>query len=246
MSGASLEGRKVLITGAGSGIGRALAASALSAGADVTGIDLDAASLRDGVEAGCAAQVMDVADPEAWDTLPRTASGWSLVALNAGIMTAPPEAPPEESDLLTMDLRRYRRIMSVNVDGVVLGVRRLLPELAAGGAIVVTASAAGLVGFGQDVPYAMTKHAVVGLVRSVAQQIGDRPGKPRICAVCPGGVRTAIVPSAFRETPMMDPSVIGEEILDLWRHGENGEVRVKMRPELPGQHVDEPKLPAWR
>lgn len=44
---------------------------------------------------------------------------------------------------------------------------------------------------------------------------------------------------------MMEPSVIAEEILDLWRHGENGEVRVKMRPELPAQRIDEPTLPPW-
>jgi NAD(P)-dependent dehydrogenase (short-subunit alcohol dehydrogenase family) len=135
--------------------------------------------------------------------------------------------------------------MRVNVEGVVHGVRRVLPDLADGGAIVVTASAAGGVGYAPDVPYAMTKHAVVGLVRSLAPRLARRQKDQRICAICPGGVRTGIVPDSFQGKPMVEPSVIALEIVDLWLSGENGDVKVKMRPELPAQRIDEPELPPW-
>lgn len=237
--------RCVLITGAGSGIGRALAVSALSGGADVTLIDVNADSIVGMASSGGRPHAMDVADPVAWTKIPRPERGWDLVALNAGVMTAPPDAPREESDFLSMDLRRYHQIMRVNVDGVVHGARRVVPDLAEGGAIVVTASAAGVVGYAPDVAYSMTKHAVVGLVRSLSPILDRMQKRARVCAICPGGVRTALVPASFEGVSMMEPSVIAEEILDLWRHGENGEVRVKMRPELPAQRIDEPTLPPW-
>jgi NAD(P)-dependent dehydrogenase (short-subunit alcohol dehydrogenase family) len=236
----------VLITGAGSGIGRALAERVMAEGADATLVDVNAAALADAAAAGdCSVHVMDVADAEAWAKLPRPEAGWRFAALNAGIMTAPPDAGPEEADFLTLDLRRYHRVMRVNVDGVVHGARHVVPDLVEGGAIVATASAAGLVGFGADVAYAMTKHAVVGLVRSLAPLLEETRQGRRICAICPGGVRTGIVPAAFRGIPMMEPSVIAHEIVDLWRDGLNGEVRVKMRPEVPAQRIEEPTLPPW-
>ena len=89
--------------------------------------------------------------------------------------------------------------------------------------------------YGADVPYSMSKHAVVGLVRGLAPLLDRRKQQQRACAICPGGVRTGIVPAAFQGMPMMEPSIIAQEILDLWREGENGEVRVKMRPELTAQ-----------
>lgn len=248
MSAEGLEGRRVLITGAGSGIGRSLAEAAIAAGARVTLVDLDADSIRALAAAeGNEAIAMDVGDADAWSALAEPGAPWDFVALNAGVMTAPPDAPPEASNLLTMDLDAYARVMRVNVDGVTHGVRHVVPRLAEGGAIVATASAAGLVGYGADVAYSMSKHAVVGLVRGLAQTLARRDRGQRICAVCPGGVRTRIVPEAFAEmkSKMMAPEVIAEEILDLWRSGENGEVRAKMRPELPGLRVDEPELPAW-
>lgn len=236
----------MLITGAGSGIGRALAELAIASGAEATLIDVHADALADVAEAGsCVAYAMDVADPEAWARLLRPEGAWSFVALNAGVMTGPPEAPPAESNLVTMDLRRYERVMRVNVDGVVLGVRRVLRDLADGGAIVATASAAGLVGYAPDVAYSMSKHAVVGLVRGLAPLLDGMQKQQRACAICPGGVRTGIVPAALQGMRMMEPSVIAQEIVDLWLHGGNGEVRVKMRRDLPAQRIDEPELPPW-
>ena len=93
--------------------------------------------------------------------------------------------------------RRYRRAMAVNVDGVVLGVRRLAQVMPAGGRIVATASLAGLTAMPDDPVYAATKHAVVGFVRSVAPSL-ERRGI-QINAVCPGIADTAMLGGAVRE-----------------------------------------------
>ena len=83
----------------------------------------------------------------------------------------------------------YRRAVRVNVDGVVFGVRRLA-RVMNGGTIVATASLAGLTGMPLDPIYSLTKHAVVGFVRSVAPQLDPI----KINAVCPG----------IADTPMID------------------------------------------
>ena len=87
--------------------------------------------------------------------------------------------------------------MGVNVDGVVYGVRRLDRVMPKGSTIVVTASLAGLVGIPDDPVYGLTKHAVVGFVRSVAPQLAERG--IRIQAVCPGWADTALTPPEFKQ-----------------------------------------------
>ena len=242
----ALRDRNVLITGAAGGIGRALAEVAIRAGADVMLTDLDHASLEEYAgSARARTAALDVADEAAWKALPVPDDGWDFVALNAGVMSVPPEASPEESDILVLPLQRYRRIVDVNVDGIAFGVRSTLPALNECGAIVATASAAGLVGYGLDPAYSMTKHAVVGLVRAVASQLSMQRKGQRVCAICPGGVQTNIVPTYARAIPMMEPRVIAEEIADLWIAGENGEIRARTQADLPAQRIDEPQLHGW-
>ena len=86
-------------------------------------------------------------------------------------------------------------MMSVNVDGVVFGCKRSYP-LPPGAAIVATASLAGITPYGIDPLYAMSKHAVVGLVRSLAPDLAQRGIS--IHALCPGAVDTEIIPHAQR------------------------------------------------
>ena len=242
----ALRDKNVLITGAAGGIGRALAEVAIEAGAKVMLTDLDLAPLEGYAHAARAeAAALNVADEAAWKALPIPDNGWDFVALNAGVTSALPEAGPEESDILTLPLDRYRRIVNVNMDGVVFGMRSALPALKDGGAIVATASAAGLVGYGLDPAYSMTKHAVVGLVRAVAAQLERQKTGQRVCAICPGGTQTALVPTYARAIPMMKPRVIAEEIADLWIGGENGEIRARTQTDLPAQRIDEPQLEGW-
>jgi NAD(P)-dependent dehydrogenase (short-subunit alcohol dehydrogenase family) len=182
-----------LITGAASGIGAAVARRLSSGGVKCVLVDLDG----EGVErlakeldgAWLAADVStEEASLEAVALAERRYGRLDLVHLNAGISGG--------VDLAAFDLERYRTIVGVNVDGVVFGVRASVPLLAksGGGAIVATSSLAGLVAFSGDPIYTMTKHAVVGLVRALAEPLSQQ--NIRINAVCPGFTDTPLVAAA--------------------------------------------------
>jgi NAD(P)-dependent dehydrogenase (short-subunit alcohol dehydrogenase family) len=131
----------------------------------------------------------DVGRPEAWKAIVEAADelgGLDIAYLNAGVTTGEP-------DITRLTDEQYRRIAGVNVDGVVFGVRAVVPamERKGGGAIVATASLAGLIAFAPDPVYTLTKHAVVGFVRSLAPQL--QPKRITINAVCPGIVDTPLV-----------------------------------------------------
>lgn len=158
-----------LVTGGASGIGAAIVALLEREGTEVRALDL-----RDG---------FDVADPAAWERIGPVV----LACLNAGVVTG-------ESDLAAVSDEAYRRILGANVDGVVLGTRRLARIMEPGGAIVVTASLAGLTPMPSDPIYTLTKHAVVGFVRSVAPQLAARG--IRINAVAPGIADTPLIGDA--------------------------------------------------
>jgi NAD(P)-dependent dehydrogenase (short-subunit alcohol dehydrogenase family) len=128
----------------------------------------------------------DVTDPEQWESV----GAVEVACLNAGVLGGP--ADPAG---LTVD--GYRRAVAVNLDGVVLGVRRLASVMPSGGRIVCTASLAGLTAVPEDPVYAATKHAVVGFVRSVAPTLESRGIS--INAVCPGFADTAMVTGTARD-----------------------------------------------
>jgi NAD(P)-dependent dehydrogenase (short-subunit alcohol dehydrogenase family) len=161
-----LQRRSALVTGGRSGIGAAIVSKLEQEGADVRVLDI--------------ADGFDVSDPSAWEAVDAV----DLACLNAGVVA-------READLARISDEQYRRITGVNVDGVVFGVRRLA-QVMDGGAIVVTASLAGLTATEQDPLYALTKHAVVGFVRSVAPQLAAR------------GIRLNMVNPGFVDTPMLD------------------------------------------
>ena len=160
-----------LVTGGASGIGAALVARLRAEGFDVEILDLTTG--------------FDVTDPECWERVEAV----DVACLNAGVLGGP--ADPAE---LTVD--GYRHAMAVNVDGVVLGVRRLARVMQEGGRIVCTASLAGLTAVPDDPVYAATKHAVVGFVRGAAASLGRRG--IAINAVCPGFADTPMVAGAGR------------------------------------------------
>ncbi|MGW7483121.1 SDR family oxidoreductase [Nonomuraea muscovyensis] len=185
-----------LITGAASGIGAATAHRLADGGARCVLVDLDHDAVeRLAKELGGTALTGDVTERETSERAValalETYGRLDLVHLNAGIVSG--------VDLSAFDPERYRRAVGVNMDGVVFGVAAALPALrrSGGGAIVVTASLAGLVGYDGDPVYTMTKHAVVGLVRALAQPLAA--DGIRIGAVCPGFTDTPLV-SEMRET----------------------------------------------
>jgi NAD(P)-dependent dehydrogenase (short-subunit alcohol dehydrogenase family) len=162
---------------------------------------------------------LDVSDAVAWDELRErlaAAEGRTVGALlNAGVLTA-----PEPTDFLAVPLSRLERVRAVNLDGVLLGVRALAPLLApGGGAIVVTASLAGLGPYEEDPMYAATKHAVVGFVRSAAPQLAVRG--VRLHALCPGGVDTGLLTVTQKARlvaeggQLLDPAEVADAVAAL-------------------------------
>jgi NAD(P)-dependent dehydrogenase (short-subunit alcohol dehydrogenase family) len=213
-----------VITGAGSGIGRAVAHSLAGRGSRVvvTDIDGDRASLvagelgGRGVAAPC--DVTQLGDLEAVRDLALERFGRvDLVMNNVGVLAV---GPVEE-----IPLGAWERIIDINVMGVVRSNLVFLPGLLQQGSghIVNTASTAGLLPYGFDrLPYTTTKHAVVGLSESLALYL--RPKGIGVSCLCPAGVATNIVeqitfygdpaPPRGPLFPVVDAASVGELVAD--------------------------------
>jgi NAD(P)-dependent dehydrogenase (short-subunit alcohol dehydrogenase family) len=190
------DGRTALVTGAGSGIGEAIAIELAASGAYVVATDIDGASAQATAAAMTAAggqgegAALDVADAAAFEALVgRVAAerGLHLLVNNAGI--GGPLAPVGE-----YPLDGWRRVMAVNLDGVFHGMRFAIPAMLAsgGGAIVNMASILGSVGFAGASAYTATKHALLGLTRAAALEYSGK------------GIRVNAVGPAFIDTPLLN------------------------------------------
>lgn len=183
------EGRSVLVTGAAGGIGRATCERLAKAGWHVLAVDRDAAKLAwtEGTT-GIAAMAADVSSEDDNRRMAAEAQarfgGLDAAVLNAGIGGG--------GAIDALPLADFQRIIAVNLVGPVLGVRAVLPLLRrnGGGAIAITSSTMGVGGEADNWAYAMTKHALIGLVQSLSREIGWE--QIRINALCPGPTRTAI------------------------------------------------------
>jgi len=202
-----LAKRSVLVTGAASGIGRASAGRFAAAGAHVIVTDVtDESGKQCATAVGGEYLRLDVADPDAWraaaHTLRDRPEPLAVAHLNAGTRLGAP-AIADVSDA------QYSRILGANLGGVFYGIRAVVPllEAAGGGAIIVTASRAALQPLPQDPCYAMTKHAVAGLVRSVADDLGRRGIS--VNAICP-----AIVDTGFLEGRRADLESLGLVVME--------------------------------
>jgi NAD(P)-dependent dehydrogenase (short-subunit alcohol dehydrogenase family) len=186
-----LEGKVGLVTGGGSGIGLATARRMAAEGARVVVVDIDQkGGLAAADEIGGLFMAADVASPPDWsslvDAVRREAGGLDVAHLNAGVVS-------RQQDIAEVSDDEYRRVMGINLDGVVFGVRAVVPLMVerGGGAIVATSSLAGLIAFTADPLYTITKHAVVGLVRSLSEQLAAH--HITINAVCPGITDTPLI-----------------------------------------------------
>jgi NAD(P)-dependent dehydrogenase (short-subunit alcohol dehydrogenase family) len=195
-----------LVTGSAGGIGSAIVSRLKAEGFTVQELDI--------------VNGFDVSDPEAWEHI----GSVDLACLNAGVVTA------EDGDIAALTDGQYRRALGVNVDGVVYGVRRLDRVMPKGSTIVVTASLAGLTAIPDDPIYGLTKHAVIGFVRSVAAQLAERG--IRIQAVCPGWADTALTSNGFRDElrergyRLLEPSAVAEGVWAAYKSEGTGEAWV--------------------
>ncbi len=192
-----LAGKTVLITGAGSGMGRAMAIRFAAEGANVYGADWNEQSLQGvigevtaagGVMTGGRTNVADRAETEAMVAAAVAAYGkLDVLVNNAGVMDI-------NQGVADLDDAVYRRVMGVNVDGPVFASRAAINAMGErGGTILNIASVAGVGGGAAGAAYTMSKHAVVGLTKNTAFVYG--PKGIRCNAIIVGAVATNIMTS---------------------------------------------------
>lgn len=211
-----LRGRHALVTGGGRGIGRAVAAGLVAAGATVTVLGRERRTLEEAVAAGeahgwAAADVTDaIAVKMAAEIAARDRGPIDLLVANAGSV--------ETSPFLKTDTAVFRRMLDLNLMGVVNGIQAVLPGMIERrfGRIVAVASTAGLKGYAYISAYCAAKHAVVGLVRALALET-VRNGVT-VNAVCPGYTETDMVRDSFaavsRKTGKSSDDVLDEVLRD--------------------------------
>ena len=221
-----LEGKVAIVTGGAGGFGRATSRALAGAGAEVVVADVEEDRGRaNSEEVGGTFAFADVSRLDDNQSLNATTveryGGVDLVHLNAGVASG--FGVGED-----FDPERYRRAMGINLDGVVFGTHAALPALEArgGGAIVATASLAGLTGVPMDPLYAANKHGVVGLTRSLGPALAERG--IRFNAVCPGFSETAII-DPIREylaesgIPIIAAETVASVVLRLFSGEMSGE-----------------------
>jgi len=189
-------GKTLLLTGATGGIGRKIAELFHSAGANLVLLDLNEEALRAMAEALDADRVAFVSGDAGAEDRIHAALRAARERFGRLDYVVPAAGIYPEASLVATDDELWRRVMSVNLDGVFRLLRASVPELAEGGAVVNFASVAGHRGSKKHGHYAASKAAVIALTRSLALE-SDRG--IRVNAVSPGTIETPMVEALVRD-----------------------------------------------
>jgi len=209
----------VVVTGGGRGIGRAIAAQLVRAGATVTVISRQSGTLDETVAAGEAhfAETADVADAAAISEAIAKAAirqPIDILIANAGIA--------ESAPFVRSDPALFRRMMDVNFMGVVHTIQAVLPSMKTRpcGRIIAIASTAGLKGYAYVSAYTAAKHAVVGLVRSLALEFANT--SITVNAVCPGFTDTDLAAASIDNIMKKTGRSREQAVAELAKHNPQG------------------------
>ncbi len=214
VQGTQLAGKRVLVTGGESGIGRAAVQLFTQHGARVHVIGLNAELLTTLVqelgEATVSASRADVTDEaalaEAITLGVERWGGYDFVFANAGIGC-------KVADITERDSQEFQKVLNVHVVGAFHTLKHAAPVVADGGSIVLTSSTAGLAGYAQTAPYVAAKHAQIGLMRTAYQELAPR--RIRVNTLNPGPTQTALQDDiAVQATGAADASAAAVKIAE--------------------------------
>lgn len=182
-------GKSALVTGAGSGIGRATAITLAGEGAFVLAADVNhpAAQATAGEVSTGAATKLDVTDEADWEAAVRqllAASGrFDILVNSAGVSAGSP--------LAEMPMADWRRVLAVNLDGAFLGTKHAIRAMrSTGGSIIHVSSASGIKAAGGAAAYSASKAGLCMLAKAAAKECRDAGVPVRVNTVCPAGVKT--------------------------------------------------------
>ena len=233
----SVRDRGVVVTGAGRGIGRAIAARFAAEGARVVVNDLDpVTAAATAEEIGAVAIAGDAATERGVSMLLSSATAElgriDVFVANAGVDVGRGLGSTEDD---------WARSIEVNLMAHVRAARLLVPEWldSGGGRFIVTASAAGLLTMLAQAPYSATKHAAVAFAEWLSATYGDRG--VAVHAICPLGVDTAMVPASgpIRELLTHDGLATPDDVAEaLWQSMSQGEFLVLPHPPVRNYYVE--------